>query len=151
MARSISDCTTLVNDAHESRFSRSGPVQRQTSSANNPSNIRSSFSLPSHNLLNLQHVAEDERTKDKKNSEPMKRFLSEKDRASNSCKTTSKSNIQGHGMQPADADEHPPDETASSSASPLCLYQDSPLMRHLDNGTWQVGLRSPNVPGKDVR
>ena len=150
MVRSISDCTTLVNDTHESRFSRSGPIQRQASPANNPSNVRSSLSLPSQSLLNLQNAAEDKRTKDKKNSESMKRFLSEKDRASNSVKMTSKRNIQGHGIQHADAGERPQDDTSSSTASPISLYRDSHLMRHLDNGTWQVGLRSPDVLGKDV-
>ena len=151
MARSISDCTTLVNDTPNSQSSVSRPIERRALSANNPSNIRPSFSTPSYGLLNLQNAAEDQYARDETTSASMSRFLSEKDHTSNPFTTMNQRNIRGRGMQNPNANEHPQAEMFLTPASPIGLNPGSPLIRHLDNGTWQVGLRSPDVPGRDVR
>lgn len=151
MARSFSDCTTLVDDTHNSQSSPSRPIEGRPASAKNPSNTRPGFSTPSHSLFNLQNAAANQYAKEKKTSASMRRVLSEKDRTSNLFTTTDHRIIRGYDMQSSDADEHVKDEIILSPASPIRLDRNSQLIRHLDNGTWQVGLRSPNVLGRDVR
>lgn len=74
----------------------------------------------------------------------MKRFLSETDSKTKLFKMCER-NVKGYFEHVPDADEHRKDEDEEelslSPAGPIGLDEQSPLMLHLKNETWRVGMR----------
>lgn len=76
----------------------------------------------------------------------MKRFLADKDNTTRLVKPN-KRNIKEHMGHNTDADDgldnedENYEELSLSPASPIGLVKQSSFMRHLDDGTWSVGIR----------